>query len=429
MAGDDLASYVRDPELPAADILPAPSAAEALTPAVAPEGGVVRQAALREVDYYPGRSVNAAYDAVVEWPTTTTQEILGVVARWDSRTRGERLAEIGGVTADVWRYPEDPYLPGMRAAIDPVYVEGVLEELGLMRGVIDFKVHGYAPRNRAVVEIRSEPISRKLTFRPGQGLVKPEPESVVFLKVLRPERLDSLVTAHEALDGVIPVPRALHVDRERALLGISTIPGVTLWDCVVEGTYRPLDGSELLDLLAGMEDVPLEKDARMSPTESVRMNIRTLKTILPGKVAALERFEERLGDADAPQPEITVHGDFHEYQVLVDANGLSGVLDLDDAGRGHRVDDMAMMLGRIWAYSQTEPNGGPALARYFRSLMAAFEPTVDGVELRRRTAAVCMNHALQPFRYQEPTWRARCARGVTIAEELLAELLPSAKAS
>src|SRR6476619_8230890 len=102
MASDDLASFVRDPDLPAADILLSPyAAADALTPAVAPECRVVRQAGLREVDYYPGRSVNAAYDAVVEWPDSTTTEILGVVARHDGRTQGERVTEIAGVTADV----------------------------------------------------------------------------------------------------------------------------------------------------------------------------------------------------------------------------------------------------------------------------------------------------------------------------------------
>jgi hypothetical protein len=428
MAGDDLASFVRDPELPAADILLSPYAADALTPAVAPDGGVVRQASLREVDYYPGGSVNAAYDAVVEWPDSTSVEILGVVARQDGRTRGERVAEVGGVSADVWRYPDDPYLPGLRAAIDPVYVEAVLESAGLLRGKLDFEVHGYAPRNRAVVEIRTQPISSKLTFRPGQGLVKPAPESVLYMKVLRPERIDGLVTAHAALEGVIPVPQALHVDRERALLGISPLPGVPLWEAIVDGTYPPLGADELLDVLGRIEDVPIDKDARMTPSQSVRMNIRTLSVLLPGRAAALERFQERLGE-DVVQPEITVHGDFHEYQLLVDDRGLSGVLDLDDVGRGYRVDDMAMMLGRVWAFSRTERTGGPALERYFWSLLEAFEPQVDSVELRRRIAAVCMNHALQPFRYQEPTWRARCARGVTIAEELLAELLPSAKAS
>jgi hypothetical protein len=430
MASDDLASFVRDPDLPAADILLSPyAAADALTPAVAPDGGIVRQAALREVDYYPGRSVNAAYDAVVEWSDTTTTEILGVVARYDNRTRGDRVTEIAGISADLWRYPDDPYLPGLRSAIDPAYAEEVLEAAGLMRGVIRFEVHGYAPRNRAVVEVKTEPISRKLTFRSGQGLVAPEPEALLFIKVLRTERVDSLVAAHEALEGVIPVPRALHVDRERALLGISPMPGVPLWETIVDGTYRPLDAGELLDVLSRIEDVPVEKDSRMSPTQSVRLNIPALRALLPGRAAALERFEERLGEEDAPQPEITVHGDFHEYQLLVNENGLSGVLDLDDVGRGYRVDDMAMMLGRVWAFSRTERQGGPALERYFWSLLETFEPLVDGVELRRRIAAVCMNHALQPFRYQEPTWRARCARGVDIAEELLSELLPSAAAS
>src|SRR3954471_15724298 len=287
MASDDLASFVRDPDLPAAEILLSPyAAADALTPAVAPDGGVVRQAALREVDYYPGGSVNAAYDAVVEWPDSISNEILGVVARLDGRTRGQRVSEIAGVTADLWCYPDDPYLPGLRAAIDPAYAEQVLESAGLMRGVIRFEVHGYAPRNRAVVEIRTEPISRKLSFRPGQGLVAPQPEALLFMKILRPERIDGLVVAHEALEGLIPVPHALHVDRERALLGLSALPGVPLWECIVDGTHRPLDADELLDVLTRIEDVPTDKDARMSPTESVRMNTRTLKAILPGRVAA-----------------------------------------------------------------------------------------------------------------------------------------------
>src|SRR4051812_49997187 len=120
MSGDDLASFVRDPELPAADILMSPyAAADALTPAVAAAGGVVRQAGLREVDYYPGRSVNAAYDAVVEWPETVTTEILGVVARYDGRTRGDIVTEIGGGNPHGWCYPPDPYLPGMRAPPHP----------------------------------------------------------------------------------------------------------------------------------------------------------------------------------------------------------------------------------------------------------------------------------------------------------------------
>src|SRR3954454_21981105 len=105
MASDDLASFVRDPDLPAAEILLSPyAAADALTPAVAPDGGIVRQAALREVDYYPGGSVMAAHVAVVEWPAIITSEILAVVARLDGPARGQRVSEIAGVTVDLWCY-------------------------------------------------------------------------------------------------------------------------------------------------------------------------------------------------------------------------------------------------------------------------------------------------------------------------------------
>jgi len=428
MATGDLPGLVRDAKFPPADRLLSPYATDILTAAVAPEGGKVRQASVRLVDYYPGRNVYASYDAVVEWPNRASQEVLGVVARYDSRTQGERVVDIDGIRADVWRYPHDPYLPGLVDAVDGAFVEALLDELDLNRGAIGFDVRSYSPRNRAAVEVTSEPVSKKLVFRPGHGFAQPKRESILYLKILRPERARETYAAHAALEGVVPIASCVHADLDRGILAIKALPGAPLWDCIVDGVHRPLDADELLDVLERIKDVDLQQDSRMTATEACHLNMDTLKAVLPAQAGTLDRFRERLGE-DAPQPEITVHGDFHEVQLLVDDDGLSGLLDLDDVGRGYRVDDMAMLLGRLWAYAQTEQRRGDRVAAYFWSLLETWERHIDPVELRRRIAAVNMNHALQPFRYQEHSWRARCAQGIARADALLTQLLPEARAS
>jgi len=214
----------------------------------------------------------------------------------------------------------------------------------------------------------------------------------------------------------------VHADRSRGVLATTPLPGVPLWSCIVDGADRALGPGEVLATLDAIKDVPLEFAARRPATETVRLNLRTLAAVLPGQADALARFEERLGEP-APQLEITVHGDFHEVQLLVSGGAVSGVLDLDDAGRGHRVDDLAMLLGRLHAYARDEPQHAAELDAYVDAALAEWEDEVDPVELRRSVCAVCMNHALQPFRSQEPEWPSRCERGIGIALELQARLM------
>src|SRR4051794_31511874 len=299
-----------DTALPAADILLGEGAVTALQPAVAPEGGTVREVLARQVDYLPGERFVASYEARVDWPDGPQPEILGVAAFAGGETRGERTTEIAGLSADVWRYPDDPYLPGLRDAIGSSFMVPLLQQLGVPSGSVA-AVRGYSPRSRAVVEVLAPPQGGKLVFRPGQGFGAPEPVTTMFIKIVRPDRVERLVAAHEALADVIPVARLLHVDAERGLLVTTPLPGVPLWNCIVEGADRPLAPEELVAVLDRIRDVGLAAQARMPSTESVRLNMRTLAALLPEQADALARFDELLGRS-APQPEITVHGDFHE---------------------------------------------------------------------------------------------------------------------
>ena len=158
---------------------------------------------------------------------------------------------------------------------------------------------------------------------------------------------------------------------------------------------------------------------------SLTMDSTEMARIMPSQAARLERFIERLGD-DRPQPEVTIHGDFHEVQILLGPDGLSGVLDLDDSGTGQRIDDLAMMLGRLYQYAQNETYARERVLEYTWSLFDAFGEYVSPHELQRRMAGTAMNNALQPFRFQQHDWRAAMAAPIASADALLNELLTQA---
>ena len=392
---------LRDPDLPLAEVLLGEGATRVLDRA----GGRVVEATPEVIDYRPGRRLAVTYDAVVELSDgSRTEEVLG--------------AAVDGDGEHVWRHPDDPALPGLRAANDPAWVGALVADLGLARGEVELEELSYSARSRAVVEVSAAPAGGKLVFRPGAGLAAPEPEPVLYLKVLRPERARELLAAHDALEPLLPVPRCVaHVD-DLGILALAPLPGVPLWDCVVEGTHRPLDGAELVAVLDRIRDAPVDRAARRPPTEAFRRNAEMLHAVVPEEADRLARFAERLGE-DAPQEQITIHGDFHEVQVLVDDGGLAGVLDLDDVGRGARVDDLAMLAGRLWAYAQSEPENRARLVPYVDGLLRAWESQADPAELRRRVAAVAMNHATLPFRYQYPDWRRETVAAIAAADALL----------
>src|SRR5206468_8798756 len=114
------------------------------------------------------------------------------------------IVEAADTRISVWRAPDDPYLPGLAAAEDPRFVAELVDGLGLGGGKLIVERLRYTPRSRAIVFVAREPVGRGLAFVPGQGFQAPEPEPVLYLKVLRPERAEDLQRAHDALDGLIP---------------------------------------------------------------------------------------------------------------------------------------------------------------------------------------------------------------------------------
>jgi hypothetical protein len=78
-----------------------------------------------------------------------------------------------------------------------------------------------------------------------------------------------------------------------------------------------------------------------------------------------------------------------------------------------------MMAGRMYQYMHTEPDNGGRVVAYTRRMMEVFGEHAGREDFHRRTAAVAMNHATGPFRFQETGWPARVREHIDRAVALL----------
>jgi aminoglycoside phosphotransferase (APT) family kinase protein len=111
---------------------------------------------------------------------------------------------------------------------------------------------------------------------------------------------------------------------------------------------------------------------------------------------------------------VAVHGDFHASQLLIDRGQIVGLVDVDTAGVGERVDDLAGILGQLATLGITAENPG-AIKAYNAVLLTEFSRHVDGTSLRRRVAAVILGLATGPFRVQLADWPTATGRRIRLA--------------
>jgi aminoglycoside phosphotransferase (APT) family kinase protein len=384
-------------------------------------GGAVRAVRPRSVDYTPGSEIRASYRATVEYRRSAREEIIVALARQGDPPRRSIPSEAGGMPIGVWRFPDDPSLPGLKYAMDHAYVDALLAELGLAAPEFELDLRSYSPRSRAVVAVTVQKRSR-LVFTPGVGLRQPGPEAILYLKVRRPERAAQIYRAHELVAERVTTPECLGWKEDLGILVLAPLAGATLWSCLHDGTYPAPSPEALLNLLDAFADIDLPASNRDTTSTTVPRNAAILRAIAPDRAAAIDRLVDAFGE-DSPQPEVTIHGDFHEEQILVDRSGITGILDLDDAGRGQRVDDLAMMAGRLRCFAETEPDRAGRVVAYTEQMIEVFTQNSDPRDFRRRLAGVALNHATGPFRSQSSRWERETREAIDFACSLSGNLV------
>jgi len=412
MATIEGGTELSDGILPAASHLVGDGAAPLLSAAAAEIGARLGTAAITQVDHEPGVSCTVTYATQLDWPDGQRRAETFVAAT----TRrgppdGTAVLTAADLEVGVWRHPFDPALPGL---VDAVHADRVAVRLGHVGpGPWQCCLLSYRPGRRAVIRATS-------------------PTRTVFLKVVRPSKAGALALRHQVLhDAGAPVPQLVAADLDAGFLVLDALDGHPLRDRLVDPSAPPADrstGAELLRMLDVLGAAELDgRPARRRPLDDVTAHASVLAAVLPDQAQRVHELVDRLdvgspGADDAICAGITVHGDLHDAQLMVDERGqLTGLLDLDDAGRGARADD----LGNLWGHATTIAlvAQGPATGRWLRTVAGVVtRSNCDPVEVTRRAAAVVLSLATGPFRVRETGWEQATRHRITAAEQLVRDV-------
>ncbi|WP_205857538.1 phosphotransferase [Phytoactinopolyspora endophytica] len=382
------------------DLLTGPDVAELLAAALAPAGAQLLGWSVRDVDHRPGRRTTVSYTVKVSWPGGPREEILGATAT-PRNTDGAVAADDrlivtdGGHEIQVWRFPFDPELPALAAMCFPDTATKVLRALGVDADRVQLKVLSYRPRKRAVVQVGS-----------GSGRW--------FVKVLRPAAVDDMRRRHTLLtDAGLPVP-VCRGWSDDGLLVLSELPGMSLRSALDDEGAAACEPGELVSMLDGFPDELLRLPRRQPWADHAAHYAGVIASALPAEAAgayaiatevaaALRRYDDG--------PDEPTHGDFYASQLMVGEGRVTGLLDVDTAGPGRRVDDLSCMLAHLSLLTVIDTADARGARGALRSWIPEFDRRVDPSELRVRTAGVIVSLATGPFRTQEADWeRATSAR-------------------
>lgn len=350
-----------------------------------------------QVRYMPGSSITVRYAARVTWKSgRDSEETLIAMAGRNTPANGP-IVEVDGFPVAVWRYPNDPMLPGLAVLAAPGGASDLLSQLHASDRAVTSRVRVYRPGRRAVIELLG-------------------PDTRIFVKLVRPRKVSSLQRIHKAIAGALPIPQSLGWSEELGLIALQAMNGETLRSALAAGTGHHPTGTELWALVAALPDLPGETQVVAGPVARSADHRSFFSYVLPEADDKVGAIVAKLGSPS--QPTTTVHGDFHTSQILVDDVSVAGMIDVDSVGLGDPVDDIATLIAQLSILAIGPAGAG--FAKYGRRVLSDVDQLLDPSDMRRRVAAACLGFATGAFRAQMRDWRGETLRRLELAEQWLA---------
>ena len=298
-----------------------------------------------EVDTVDSAGVAATVLTFID--TDVTGADASSVLTRDPRT-GQQLA--------VWAYPADPMLPALAGVTYPDRVEESLAALGIPVTEPTLAVAAYRPGKRAVVRLDS-------------------PETTLFLKVVRPDRVGPIVALHAAFRAQgLPVPAVL-ASRSDGLLVLERVPGVPAGQRVLDLADDPRFVAQVVDLGVRTARVDVTTSAQSDALDHGAWHRATLRGALPERAVEIDGLYDEIDRRRASwtgDVRRVIHGDLHLEQLFVhpaEPWRVTGLLDIDTAGLGHPARDAGALIAHLVVTGQWHRgNGDEAEARACESL-------------------------------------------------------------
>ncbi|MEV4901876.1 aminoglycoside phosphotransferase family protein [Citricoccus sp. NPDC055426] len=307
-------------------------------------------------------------------------------------------------TWSAWFHPHDPLLTGLALASDP---DSVVSLWGGGGALVDLQTISYRPLRRAVLRA-------VVSGDTGQR--------TLFLKVMRPGLATRLHHRHTLLAAAgVPVPAVLGPP-VADVLALEQGQGAVLATAIMADGARHIQPADVLGVLDRMPQELVELPRREAWSDRIVDYGHAAATALPGQAQRIRSLVEHLRrqlDTTDRGPVVPTHGDFYEANLLVSRNRISGVLDIDGAGPGHRVDDLACFLGHLAVLPAVDHRYvyvDQALRRFHSSFVAGVDPAA----LACRSSAVALSLVAGARDSGRRDWQASARQRLDIAESLLA---------
>ena len=302
----------------------------------------------------------------------------------------------------MFRYPQDPYLPGLAGVADPVSAHRLVG-----RHVLAF------PARRLRVElVRYRPASRAvLRHRVGRARF--------YVRAIRPRDLEPLLAAATLIQGSgFAAPRVAGVWEKGAAVWLAEIPGTNLRRVLRDGNPPSPDM-----LLAGLETIwGLPQPTGGAGPFNLGGRYRYAKRLIGhalrhggGNWDLMETTTRMLDPfVDGWQPSTAAHNDFYDDQMIILPDGRVSLVDFEEAGPGDPMVDVGNFLAHLRWNSTFRPKAGDHTGAYHHRFRQAaldrfgWNPT----ELNLREAVCLFRICTNPIRRPRPGWYRKLEAGL-----------------
>ena len=314
-----------------------------------------------------------------------------------------------GGTKRLFRYPEDPYLPGLRLAASAVHAHELLtKHVSISPHRLRVEAMRYRPTTRAVLRHRA-------SWRHARS-----GNVTLFVRVIPPRRVERLLVAAELAErSAFKLPRLAGCWMEGGVVWMSRVPGETVRTLIRTG--MPPEPQRLLEGLANLWSMPVEPDQghSLNLLRGYQMTERLLSQLLHGEEAhrLLGQVTDVLGPfSEAWRPSALAHNDFYDDQVIVTPEGELALVDFEETGPGDPLLDVGNLLAHLrWmARFGIAPERCDVYRRRVRSdALARFGWDPRALDMREAFALFRLSAG--PIRQLRRNWGNRVETGLALA--------------
>jgi hypothetical protein len=346
-----------------------------------------------------------------------TRALVSYMAEWK---RGRWLEEdqfavelVAGKSERLFRYPDDPYLPGLQSAALAVDAHQLLS-----------KYVPISPHRLRVEVLRYHPTIRAVLRYTASWRQARVGKITLFVRVMPPVRLSRLLSAAELAGGSgFALPRLVGCWPEGGVVWMSRVPGDTVRTLIRNGT--PPEPEQIITALAKLWATPLrpENGQPLDLLGSFQKTKGLLAHLLQGEEAhrLLQQVTDALGPfSEAWRPSALAHNDFYDDQILLTPEGHLALVDFEETGPGDPLLDVGNMLAHLRWMTRfgIAPEACDSYRRRFRTAtLERFDWSPQALNLREALALFRLSS--NPFRQLQHNWPTKVETGLALAAEAL----------